>query len=98
MVTLDEIKKHLNIEGFNDDDEYILSLVEVSIDALSKHLNRDLRNETTPPEALKHAVKLMVGQLYAHREATTSEAVNSIPYTLDYLISIYRNYSNIEIV
>ena len=34
-VTLDEAKKHLNIDAdFNDDDAYITSLIEVSEDSV----------------------------------------------------------------
>lgn len=93
IVAIEELKKHLNIDPtFSDDDNYIASLEEVSVDAISVHLNRALREEAEIPSAIIHAIKLMVGQLYAHREPTTSNAVNTIPYTLDYLISLYRNY------
>ena len=41
-IQLDLAKKHLNIEeDFTEDDEYILSLIEVAESAVRVHINED---------------------------------------------------------
>ena len=41
-IQLDLAKKHLNIEeDFTEDDEYILSLIEVAESAVRVHVNED---------------------------------------------------------
>lgn len=95
MLELEKVKKHLNVdEVYTDDDEYIRELVHISIVSIAQYLNRPIDKEPYDEvEApIQHAIRIMVAQLYAHREPTTSNAVNKIPYTLDYLLSPYRVY------
>lgn len=93
MIALLDIKKHLNIEeSFTDDDKYLEQLIDVAYSALSLHL--DLTIEEVAQEApLNHAVKLLVGNLYMNREPVTFNTTVTIPYTLDYLIAPYKNYT-----
>ena len=93
-VTLCEAKKHLLVDNsFKDDDEYILALIDIAEDAVSININIPLDSITVGgelPPAVKAAILLLVGNLYANRAYT---AVNKVPYTFDYLISLYKNYS-----
>lgn len=96
-VTLDEAKKHLNIDAnFTDDDAYITSLIEVSEDSVQQHLDIVLEDLTgvggTLPPAVKHSILLMVGNLYANREPVSYSTVVKIPYTMEYLIGLYKKY------
>jgi uncharacterized phage protein (predicted DNA packaging) len=98
-VTLAEAKKHLLIDGsFRDDDAYIVGLVDVAEDAVEKHLDRKLQcmvdAEGGLPPSVKAAILLLVGNLYANREPVAYSSVNRVPYTFEYLISLYRNYGN----
>ena len=97
-VTLNEAKKHLLVDSsFTEDDNYIMSLIQVSEDSVQQHLNfslSDLEDEGgNLPPSLKHAILLMVGNLYMNREPVTFGSVAQIPYTLEYLINLYRNFS-----
>ena len=42
-VTLEQAKKHLNIDSdFNEDDDYIMQLINVAEIAVEKHIDCDL--------------------------------------------------------
>ena len=68
-VTLEEAKKHLNIDdSFKDDDSYINSLILVAEDAIEKNtdiaLNEQMEGGKLPPSVI-HSILLLVGNLYA---------------------------------
>ena len=95
-VTLDEAKKHLNIDkSFMEDDAYIGALINVAEDSISQHLDialEDLVVDAALPFAIKHSILLMVGNLYANREPTAFSQVVKVPYTLEYLLGLYKHY------
>lgn len=95
-VTLEEAKKHLQIDdSFNDDDNYILSLIQVAEDSISQHLDialKDLLVGGVLPPAITHSILLMVGNLYATREPVAYGTVQKVPYTLEYLLGLYKHY------
>lgn len=95
-ITVNEAKKHLNIDAsFTDDDNYISGLILVAEDAVSKHLDialEDLVVDGTLPSAIIHSILLMVGNLYANREAVAYTTVAKVPYTLEYLLGLYKHY------
>lgn len=95
-TTLDETKKHLLVDNaFTDDDAYILALIDVAEDAVAKNLDIALEDLTVGdeiPPAVKAAILLLVGNLYANREPVAYTSVSKVPYTFDYLISLYKNY------
>ncbi|MCD7712096.1 MAG: head-tail connector protein [Firmicutes bacterium] len=95
-ITLDEAKKHLLIDdSFSLDDEYILALIDVAEDAVAINIDIALEDLTVGgelPPAVKAAILLLVGNLYANREPVAYASVNKVPYTFDYLISLYKNY------
>jgi uncharacterized phage protein (predicted DNA packaging) len=95
VITLKEIKAHLNLEeGFTADDPYLLSLIKVSTIAVERHIDRKLNMECDPnSELIKHAIKIMVANLYANREPVGTGTVVNIPYTFEYLIGLCRNYN-----
>jgi hypothetical protein len=98
-VTLAEAKKHLIIDkSFTDDDAYIVGLVDVAEDAVEKHLDCRLAcladAEGGLPPSVKAAILLLVGNLYANREPVAYASVHKVPFTFEYLLSLYHNYGN----
>lgn len=95
-ITVDEAKKHLNIDdSFTDDDNYISGLILVAEDAVSKHLDialDDLVVDGKLPSAIIHSILLMVGNLYANREPVSYSSVAKVPFTLEYLLGLYKRY------
>ncbi len=98
-IGLSEIKKHLNIdEDFTEDDEYLIYLITVAEDAVSKHIDHNLsevadENGGLLPTTLIHAMKLFIGDMYQSRESTSfSGNPSEIPFSYTYLTSLYKKY------
>lgn len=95
-ITLEQAKKHLLIdESFTADDQYILDLITVAEDSVSKHLDialEELEVGGKLPPAIIHAMLLMVGNLYANREPVAFGTIAKIPYSYDYLVGLYKHY------
>lgn len=96
-VTLDQCKKHLNIdESFKEDDNYIRELIQVAEDAVAKNQNIALKEQLVGgmlPSTTIHSILLLVGNLYNNREATTYSTVSEVPYAYRYLINLNRNFT-----
>ncbi len=95
-LTIEQIKKHLNIDlSFTDDDEYLDSLSHVAEEAVAKYLDCDLTDlyvNGELPQAVIHAMLLFIGNMYKNRESTTSAPVNIVPHSFELLCDLYRNY------
>lgn len=98
-IQLDLAKKHLNIEeDFTEDDEYILSLIEVAESAVRVHINEDFasiakKNGGCLPPPILQAALLFIGNMYQNREPIGNKSV-ALPFNYQYLIDLYRNYNN----
>ena len=98
-LKLHEIKKHLNIDKyFKDDDEYIISLGDTAEQMVDEHINNCLSdivsdNDGELPNPLRHAMLLLIGNLYQNREIIGSK-VQELPFNYQYLIDLYKNYNN----
>lgn len=97
-LSLDQIKKHLNIDkGFVDDDKYLIDLASVAENAVEKHIDTKLKDledkEGNLPSPLLHSMLLMIGSLYAKRESISFSSVQEVPLAYDYLLSLFKNYN-----
>lgn len=99
FITLPEARKHLNLDDFfHDDDNYILTLIRVCEDAVSKRIDRKLEDcvERSTGElepSVKHAVLLLLGTYYSQREATSPTQITDVPLTLEYLADLNKKYT-----
>lgn len=97
-LTLDQIKKHLNIDPwYTDDDEYLAGLAQAAQLAVELHIDFSLKslaesNGGELPAPLLQAMLLMIGNMYANREAVSYAAPSEVPLAYNYLISLYQNY------
>lgn len=96
-VTLEQAKKHLNVEEeFTEDDAYIISLIEVAEEVVAQAVCRDLKELEAAggviPAPLRHAILLMIGNYYANREPVAFAQNAELPKSFQYLINLYRNY------
>ena len=96
-IQLYEVKKQLNIdEQFHDDDEYLMSLVEVAQQTIEKNIDTPLilleDGDGEIPSPLKQAMLFLVANYYANRESVAYTNVNNVPNSLQYLIDLYRDY------
>ena len=99
-LTLAQIKKHLNIdESFTDDDEYLSFLYDVAERTVQRHIDSNLASLTVEeggslPTPLLQAMLLYIGTLYAQRESISYSSVVDVPFSYDYLLSLFKNYNN----
>ena len=96
-LTLAEIKKHCNIDSFfTDDDAYLTALATASEDVVAKYIDYPLSHlEDTQhklPEALKFAMLLWIGTIYAVRESVSSINMTTVPHSMELLCDLYRSY------
>lgn len=98
-IQLDQAKNHLNIENdWKDDDEYILSLIDVAESAVRVHTNEDFesiakKNGGCIPAPLLQAALLLIGNLYQNREVLGIGKMHELPFNYQYLIDLYKNYN-----
>lgn len=95
-VTVEEMKKHLNVD-YDEDDAYLQSLIDAAEAGVERFIQRPfaevLAEDGSLPADLKHAVRLMAGGLYANREPAAFTQSAEVPYTLGFLLVPYRKLS-----
>lgn len=99
IVTLEEARKHLNLEEFfKEDDTYIIELIKVAEDAMEKRIGKPLykciNNGGELESSIKHSILLLIGTYYNQREATSPNNISRVPYTFDFLADLNKRYSN----
>lgn len=98
FLTLDLIKKHLNIDiDFNDDDTLLEVYGTAAETAIARHLDvtdiHDLCENGELAEPVKVGMLLMCGNLYANRESIAPVTMTRVPETIDMLLKTYIDYS-----
>lgn len=94
IVSTSEAKTHLRVDG-TAEDTYIGQLVDAAESYVSEYLNRELSPwtydspATNPPASVKQAVLLVIGDLYANREAVGDKTYNVNP-TVQNLLHFHR--------
>lgn len=96
-LQLEQIKKHLVIDDFyKDDDEYLLYLANVSELVVEKHIDCNLvelcDDKGDLPSPLLHAMLLYIGDMYNNRESIAFSTPHEVPFSYDYLLSLYKHY------
>ena len=100
-VQVDEIRRYLNLP-FCQDDLLLADLEESAEEVLAGHLNVDsmivYEDESGDiPQALKTAIKTVVANLYQNRESVAYAEPYRVPYTLEWVLQPFKNYTkNIE--
>lgn len=98
FLTLDIVKKHLNIDCcFKEDDEYLTHLIVVAERAVEKHIDCDFSTlvdeEGMIPSPLLHAMLLLIGNFYQSRESIAFASTSELPLSYQYLLDMYTDYS-----
>ena len=98
LVTLDEAKAHLRIDGTDDDADIALKLAAAE-DAVVQFLNRPVPwtdeddVEAAVPASVKVAVLLILADLYANREGAIIGATHAVNPTVERLLWPHRRVS-----
>ena len=95
MLTIEDIKKHLNIDH-DEDDAYLTELISVAEDAVAAYLNRPLSECVDGSGALRpavrHACRLLIGTWYANRESVVYSAPSQLPDGVSALLMPLRTF------
>lgn len=99
FISLDTVKKHLNIDDyFKDDDEYLTHLILVAEKVVERHIDCDfsvLKDEVGQiPAPLLQSILLFIGNMYQSREAVSFSPATELPLSFRYLLDLYMNYSS----
>ena len=91
------MKKHLNIdEDFTEDDAYLYSLIQVAEQAVEMYIDKPLSEISDEngkiPDSLRHAMLLLIGNLYDNRESTITLNINEVPHAFQFLLDLYQKY------
>ena len=91
IVTLEDIKRHLNVD-FDEDDALITSMIEAAEASIEQSIGVPLADIATDgfPDDLKHAIRILTATFYEYREGFTNGKIQQVPFTLSHLISPYR--------
>lgn len=100
-LTLERIKKHLNIDSYyTDDDDYLVSLADVVEMVVEKHIDNSLVTLQTEggelPPPLVQAMLLLLGNYYNSRESVSTLSHTEIPLSYNYLLDLFKNYNRIN--
>lgn len=98
FVLLKEVKSHLNLDSdFNEDDQYIIDLIKVCEDVVSKRMGKKLSECLTKEgdliPSVKHSILVLIGTYYSQRESTSPSTITEVPYTFDFLCDLEKRYS-----
>lgn len=93
LMSLDELKEHLNIDKcYFDDDAYLVTLMQTAELAVEKHARIRIKDGCFDRPLAVQAVKLLAATWYKNREnSVTGTIVAELPYTFEYLIKLIRS-------
>jgi uncharacterized phage protein (predicted DNA packaging) len=99
IVTLDDMKQHLNITTDNggDDDRLITGQIEAAQGHVTRLLGFDIEAKfpgDTVPAELKQAVKMLAAHWYENRETVlVGISAQEVPHGVWSIVSEHREYS-----
>ena len=99
-ITLNQIKTHLNIDSdFTADDNLLEMYGDVAEAVVQRHLcillSELVDGGGVLPPPVHQAILFYVGNLYNARESVTfGTSPQNIPFTYQYLLDLYKNYSD----
>jgi hypothetical protein len=96
-LTLEEIKKQLNVDvDFHEDDEF-LELLGESVEDLTSNLIDCQLDELAAqngciPAGVRHAMRMLVDYVYSQQRGSSGES-NDIPNAIFTILKLYRNFN-----
>lgn len=94
-VTLEELKRHLNVD-FDTDDETITELIEPVQLLVEAYLNTPLETfvkDDKIDRRIWHAIRILVANYYANRESITFGTAQVIPGHVELLLQPLKRYT-----
>ena len=97
-ITLQEIRKQLNLDDFyTEDNDYLIELIKVSEDVVEKRIGKKLCECINPSTgelepSVKHSILVLVSTYYNQREATSPTTITEVPLTFNFLSDLNKKY------
>ena len=88
LVTLEELKTHLRLEGDGEDD-YLKSLLAAAKAVVEDHCKTTFDDK--PPEPVRLAALLFASHLYSYRESSDPDAYTTMMQAFRALLSPHRD-------
>ena len=101
LLTLEEVKTHCRIDQhYHEEDNYLYDLIEVAEHDVAQRIRYKSIEEAFPdgsmPPNVRHAIKIVVANLYENRESISAATLSKVPETLDALLGPYVRYCEQE--
>ena len=91
MLTLSEVKLHCRIDH-GDEDTLLQSMIDAATASVGDYINATEPLDATAPAPVKAAALLLVGDLYANREALVERPLSK-NQTFEHLLAPHRVYA-----
>lgn len=93
-IPLDEIKRHCQADGYDDDDQLLTDLTEAAEDYVLGYVRRDLDNEFPDgwPDKCKGAVKFLVAFWYESRDAIDTSRWSAVRNAVKDMLANERSF------
>lgn len=96
-LTLEEIKKQLNIDAaYTGDDEFLTLLGDSAEELAAQLIDCDLNELYAEygelPAALRHALRMLCDYMYSQNRGSSGESID-IPNAVFTILKLYRNFN-----
>lgn len=88
-VTLAELKRFLNLEGIDYDDEILLLTLDTAISYCNKY-NETEYTKYECPQAIKQAILAFAAHLFENRTGTTSQSEKAVLDGVHRILNLHR--------
>lgn len=93
-LTIDNLKKQLNIElEWLDDDILLQTYLDIATTAVSNYLDLDAEDVAALPEnnTINAAIILLAAHFYSNRNMVSMANASEMPYSFKFLLDFYKN-------
>lgn len=87
MITLDDMKLHLRIDG-PEEDAYLAALLAAAVEYIEKMTGT--AHAEGYPQTLRQAALLLIGNWYANREGVSDKPLSEVPLAFRMLVGVNR--------
>lgn len=96
-LTLQEIKKQLNVDqDYTGDDEFLTLVGESAEDMVSQLIDCDLTELLAKygeiPASIRHAMRMLCDYFYSQNRGSSGETID-IPNAIFTILKLYRNFN-----
>ena len=97
FLTIDEIKKQLNVDlEYHDDDEFLELVGESAEDMIAQLIDCPIEQVEAKfgevPASIRHAARMLCDYMYSQQRGSSGESID-IPEAIFTILKLYRNFN-----